>query len=51
MLRGCVCGYAGIGPLSYHRPLVVRDTSEIEIVVKTGEDEAYLSLDGQIACQ
>ena len=31
-----------------HRPLVVRDTSEIEIVVKTGEDEAYLSLDGQI---
>ena len=31
-----------------HRPLVVRDTSEIEIVVKTGEDEAYLSVDGQI---
>jgi len=31
-----------------HRPLVVRDTSEIEIVVKTGEDEAYLSIDGQI---
>ena len=31
-----------------HRPLVVRDTSKIEIVVKTGEDEAYLSIDGQI---
>ena len=30
-----------------HRPLVVRDTAEIEIVVKTGEDEAYLSVDGQ----
>ncbi len=31
-----------------HRPLVVRDTSKIEIRVKTGEDEAYLSIDGQI---
>jgi NAD+ kinase len=31
-----------------HRPLVVPDTSEIEIVVKTGEDEAYVSIDGQI---
>jgi NAD+ kinase len=31
-----------------HRPLVVRDAAEIEIVVKTGEDEAYLSIDGQI---
>ncbi len=31
-----------------HRPLVVRDTAEIEIVVKTGADEAYLSVDGQI---
>ena len=30
-----------------HRPLVVRDTSQIEIVVMTGEDEAYLSIDGQ----
>jgi NAD+ kinase len=30
-----------------HRPLVVRDTSRIEIVVMTGEDEAYLSIDGQ----
>ena len=30
-----------------HRPLVVRDTSKIEIVVKTGDEEAYLSIDGQ----
>jgi len=30
-----------------HRPLVVRDTSEIEIVVMTGIEEAYLSIDGQ----
>lgn len=31
-----------------HRPLVVRDSVEIEIVVKTGQEEAYLSVDGQI---
>jgi NAD+ kinase len=31
-----------------HRPLVVRDTARIEIVVKTGLDEAYLSVDGQV---
>ncbi|HZR56699.1 MAG TPA: NAD(+)/NADH kinase [Terriglobales bacterium] len=31
-----------------HRPLVVRDTAEIEIVAKTGTDEAYLSVDGQL---
>ena len=31
-----------------HRPLVVRDTAQIEIVVKTGEEEAYLSIDGQV---
>jgi NAD+ kinase len=31
-----------------HRPLVVCDTAKIEIVVNTGEDEAYLSIDGQI---
>ena len=31
-----------------HRPLVVRDTSKIELVVNTGEDEAYLSIDGQV---
>jgi NAD+ kinase len=31
-----------------HRPLVVPGTSTIEIVVRTGSDEAYLSVDGQI---
>ena len=31
-----------------HRPVVVRDTVEIEIHVKTGDEEAYLSLDGQV---
>lgn len=31
-----------------HRSLVVQDSSEIEIIVQTGADEAYLSLDGQI---
>jgi NAD+ kinase len=31
-----------------HRPLVVGDSAQIEIVVKTGDDEAYLSIDGQI---
>jgi|SRR5271157_1235068 len=31
-----------------HRPVVVRDTVEIEVQVKTGEEEAYLSLDGQV---
>jgi NAD+ kinase len=31
-----------------HRPVVVRDTVEIEIQVKTGQEEAFLSLDGQI---
>ena len=31
-----------------HRPLVVRDTSKIEIVVSTGMEEAYLSIDGQV---
>ena len=31
-----------------HRPLVVRDSVAIEIVVKTGADTAYLSVDGQI---
>jgi NAD+ kinase len=30
-----------------HRPLVVRNTAEIEIVVMTGDEEAYLSIDGQ----
>jgi len=31
-----------------HRPVVVRDTVEIEIHVKTGKEEAYLSFDGQV---
>lgn len=31
-----------------HRPLVVRDSVEIEIVVKSATDEAFLSVDGQI---
>jgi NAD+ kinase len=31
-----------------HRALVVNDTANVEVVVKTGEDEAYLSVDGQI---
>lgn len=31
-----------------HRPVVVRDSVEIEIHVKTGQEEAYLSLDGQV---
>ncbi len=31
-----------------HRPLVVRDTVEIEIVVKSAGEEAYLSIDGQV---
>lgn len=31
-----------------HRPVVVRDTVEIEIRVKTGQEEAYLSMDGQV---
>jgi NAD+ kinase len=31
-----------------HRPVVVRDTVEIEIHVQTGEEDAYLSFDGQV---
>jgi NAD+ kinase len=31
-----------------HRPLVVKDTVEIEIVVKSAREEAYLSIDGQV---
>ncbi|MGA9354768.1 MAG: NAD(+)/NADH kinase [Terriglobales bacterium] len=31
-----------------HRPLVVRDSVQIEILVKAGQEEAYLSLDGQV---
>jgi NAD+ kinase len=32
-----------------HRPLVVPDTSKIELLVRTGEEEAYLSVDGQVS--
>jgi NAD+ kinase len=31
-----------------HRPVVVRDSVEIEVRVNTGQEEAYLSLDGQV---
>ncbi len=31
-----------------HRPLVVKDTVEIEVVVKSAGEEAYLSIDGQV---
>jgi NAD+ kinase len=31
-----------------HRPLVVHDNAEIEIVVKSATDEAFLSIDGQV---
>ena len=30
-----------------HRPLVVRDTAKIEIVVQSGGEEAFLTIDGQ----
>jgi NAD+ kinase len=31
-----------------HRPLVVPSTSKIEIVISTGTEQAYLSVDGQV---
>lgn len=31
-----------------HRPLVVPETSKIELVVRTGQEQAYLSVDGQV---
>jgi NAD+ kinase len=31
-----------------HRPLVVRDSAEISIVVKRAEEQAFLSVDGQV---
>jgi NAD+ kinase len=31
-----------------HRVLVIRDSSEIVIVVRTGDEQAYLSIDGQL---
>jgi len=41
-----------VTPVAAHsltnRPLVVPGTSSIELVVNTGDDEAYLSVDGQV---
>ncbi len=31
-----------------HRPLVVRDTSQIRVEVRSVDDEAFLSIDGQL---
>jgi NAD+ kinase len=31
-----------------HRPLVVRDTSKIKVVVRSIDEEAFLSIDGQV---
>jgi NAD+ kinase len=31
-----------------HRPLVVPDTARIELLVESGEEEAFLSIDGQV---
>jgi NAD+ kinase len=31
-----------------HRPLVVRDSLQIDIVVQTGDEKAFLSIDGQV---
>jgi NAD+ kinase len=31
-----------------HRPLVVTETSQIELRVETGEEQAFLSIDGQV---
>ncbi len=31
-----------------HRPLVVTETSQIELQVETGEEQAFLSIDGQV---
>ena len=30
-----------------HRPLVVRDSTKIEIGIQNGEEEAFLTIDGQ----
>lgn len=38
-----------VSPHSFtHRSLVVPDTSKIELLVRTGQEEAYLSVDGQV---
>jgi NAD+ kinase len=31
-----------------HRPLVLRDSSEVQIVLKTDEEESFLTIDGQV---
>ena len=31
-----------------HRPLVLRDSAEVKIVVKTDEEESFLTIDGQV---
>ena len=31
-----------------HRPLVIRDSAEIALIAKTGDEEAYMSIDGQV---
>jgi NAD+ kinase len=52
ILMPCVDAFV-VTPVSAHslthRPLVVRDSARIDIVVKTGDyEEAYVSIDGQI---
>jgi NAD+ kinase len=38
-----------VSPHSFtHRSLIVPDTSKIELIVRTGQEEAYLSVDGQV---
>lgn len=38
-----------VSPHSFtHRSLVVPDTSKVDLVVRTGQEEAYLSVDGQV---
>ena len=31
-----------------HRPLVVTDTAQVELIVESGHEEAFLSIDGQV---
>ncbi len=31
-----------------HRPLVVRDTAEVQLVIKSDEEQAFLTIDGQV---
>ena len=38
-----------VSPHSFtHRSLIVPDSSKIELIVRTGQEEAYLSVDGQL---